>query len=136
MIGPLTDAGPVLIVDDSESDVIVATGCYRRSKLDRELVVLTSGKELLDHLDGVLAGEREMPAVVLLDINMPGIDGFETLERIRSRPQFVNVPVILMLTNSDSPRDVERAKECGADGFQVKPLRMRDYVAFFDSLAG
>ena len=135
MTAPLTGKGPVLIVDDSESDITVAQGCYRRSKLDRELVVLTSGKALLDYLDAVLAGESEMPAVVLLDINMPGVDGFEALQRIRSRPEFSDVPVILMLTNSDSPKDIERAKEFGADGFQVKPLRMRDYVAFFDSLA-
>jgi CheY-like chemotaxis protein len=76
-----------------------------------------------------------MPAVVLLDINMPGLDGFEVLQRIREREAFAQLPVIMMLTNSDNPRDIERAAELGANGFQTKPATMKEYVRFFDSLA-
>jgi CheY-like chemotaxis protein len=46
------------------------------------------------------------------------------------------MPVIMMLTNSDNPRDVERSEELGADGFQTKPMRMEDYLTFFNKLAG
>lgn len=126
--------GPVVIVDDSDSDVLVARRCFRRSRIERELRAFPCGEDFLAFLDAVERGEEPMPSVVLLDINMPGLDGFEVLRRTRERSEFQAVPIFVMLTNSDSPRDVQAANELGANGYQVKPMRVEEYVAFFDSL--
>lgn len=131
LVGP----GPVVMVDDSQDDLVIAQRCYKRSRLDHEFVTLGGGEELIHYLERVQTDELVMPAIVLLDINMPDMNGFEALAEIRRRPAFEELPIIMMLTNSDSPRDIERSLELGASGLQQKPLRLRDYVAFFDSLA-
>ncbi len=131
---PPDETGPVVMVDDSPDDILIARRCHRKSGLPNAFLPLNGGLELLAHLEDVDAGRAPMPAVVLLDINMPDLNGFETLARVRGHAAFVEVPVIMMLTNSDDPRDVKRAIESGASGLQIKPTRVRDYVAFFDSL--
>lgn len=123
------------MVDDSESDAFLARKCYERSKLDREFMILYSGQALLEYLDGVRAQTHTMPALVLLDINMPGKSGFEALTEIRAISDFRDIPIITMLTNSDDPRDANKSAKLGADGFFTKPADIDEYVAFFDSLA-
>ena len=135
MMTPRVQQGTVVLVDDSETDLLVATKCYEKSGLPNDLRTLMSGAEFLAYLDAVEAGEEPFPGLVLLDINMPGLDGFEVLRRTRARPAFADLPIFVMLTNSDDPNDIEEAFACGANGFQVKPTRIRDYVAFFESLA-
>jgi len=132
---PQGDLGPVVLVDDSADDILIARRCYRRSGLSNPFITFDGGRALLAYLDSVALGEASMPALLLLDINMPDIDGFESLRTIRSREPFRELPVVMMLTNSDDPRDRDRAAEAGASGLQVKPTRMKDYVEFFASLA-
>ena len=128
--------GPLIMVDDSKTDVYLALRCYGRSRLRNQFLPLHSGEEFLEYMDGVLAGRREMPSLVLLDVNMPGRSGFEVLSEIRAQDAFAEMPPITMLSNSDDPRDAERSLELGADGFHTKPVQIVNYVAFFDSLAG
>ena len=66
-------------------------------------------------------GERPRPGLILLDISMPGLDGFEVLERIKSSPPLKNVPVI-MLTSTDHPREIKRSYDLGANAYIVKPV--------------
>jgi CheY-like chemotaxis protein len=127
--------GPVLIVDDNDDDIEIARACYADSLLSRPFIELRSGGELLRYLSAVVAGDESMPAIVLLDINMPGMDGMEALAEMRASGKFDRVPPVVMLSNSDDPRDVTRARALGADGFQRKPVRMVDYVQFFNGLA-
>jgi CheY-like chemotaxis protein len=75
-----------------------------------------------------------MPAIVLLDINMPGLNGFEVLRSIRSRSEFEKLPVIVMLSGSENSRDAETALSLGANRFCTKPYDINAYTAFFDSL--
>lgn len=131
----LHGTGPVVMVDDSADDLVIAERCYRRSHLANAFVTLSGGRALVEHIEAVDRGEQPMPAIVLLDINMPDMTGFEALVAIRAMPSFTTLPVIMMLSNSDSPRDAEQSLALGASGLQTKPLRLRDYVAFFDDLA-
>lgn len=123
------------MVDDNHGDLFIARTCFKRSKLRNPWISLNSGAALLEHLDGVRAGEATMPALVLLDINMPRMTGPEALERVRAIPFFADLPVFCMLTSSTDPAERARAEQLGASGFVVKPDRPDDYVAFFDSLA-
>lgn len=130
------DGGPIVMVDDSPDDILIARRCYRRAGLPNPFVTLDGGTALLALLDEVEVGEAPMPALVLLDINMPDINGFEALAKVRAKAAFRELPVVMMLTNSDDPRDRDRALENGASGLQIKPTRVKDYVAFFASLSG
>jgi CheY-like chemotaxis protein len=129
-----SENGPIIMVDDSESDAFIAERCYRRARIPNPFIVFQRGAAMIEYLEQVRSGTKVMPAAVLLDINMPEMNGFEVLEAVRSCPDFHRVPVILMLTNSDNPRDIARARELGADDFTVKPARFEDYVAFFQAL--
>lgn len=126
---------PILMVDDSDDDLLLARLCHRGANLESPFVTLKSGKALLDYLDKVQRDEEPMPSVVLLDINMPGLSGFDTLERIRAIPTFAKIPVIMMLTHSDRPEDATKAKELGANGFYTKPYDVNEYQQFFTDLS-
>src|SRR4029077_15922127 len=114
--------GPVIMVDDNDSDIVLARFCYQDAKVPNPFLGMHSGSELLDYLESVVANRAVMPAIVLLDINMPGMSGFEVLARMRARAEFRRMPIIMMLTHSDYPEDEARAHELGADGFQTKPF--------------
>lgn len=127
--------GPVLIVDDNDDDIEIARACYEDSLLQRPFVELHSGGELLRYLEAVAQQREPMPSLVLLDISMPGMDGIEALAQMRAKGQFAKIPPVVMLSNSDDPRDIARARAHGADAFQRKPVRMSDYVQFFNDIA-
>jgi CheY-like chemotaxis protein len=124
------------MVDDSEGDLFLAWECFEASRCANPWMSFTGGPPFLDHLAAVRAGTEPMPALVLLDLNMPGMSGLEVLEHARRDPHFVALPIFCMLTSSGDPRDRARAEALGASGFVTKPGNFADYVAFFDSLAG
>ena len=126
--------GPIVIVDDGDMDFFIARTCYEKSRLGNELVRFDSGRAFLEYLAARHESGEPLPVLVLLDINMPGMDGFDTLDAVRSMAEFKEVPIIAMLTNSDSDRDRSRSLDLGANDFFTKPMDISDYVAFFDSL--
>jgi CheY-like chemotaxis protein len=131
----IAGTGPVILVDDNAGDALIARSCYEESALTNPFLTMATGRELLAYLDEVVAGRAPVPALVLLDIAMPEMNGFEVLAAVRGAEAFADVPVVMMLTNSDNPVEIARSTSLGANGFQVKPFALRDYVAFFDSLA-
>ena len=82
----------------------------------------------MDGERGALLAEKELPDVILLDILLPGIDGFEVLRRIRANALLAKAPVF-MLSNYSQPEDVERAKSLGADQFLIKADYTLDQIA-------
>ena len=129
----MTKANPIIMVDDSAADRLIAKRCYDKSVLQNPFMTFSEGHEFLTHMDSVLIHEAPMPALVLLDLNMPKLDGFEVLGFIRQHPEFTHAPLIVMLTNTDNPKDLKRSMDMGANRFQTKPFHVADYVAFFDS---
>jgi len=131
----IEDDGPIAMVDDNPGDVVLARECYSLSSLTNPWISFSHGEALLEHLERVARGDEPMPALVLLDINMPRLSGHEVLRRVRARPEFRELPIFCMLTSSSDPRDKQRGLELGASGFVVKPHDPTEYIAFFDSLA-
>ncbi|MEL6343619.1 MAG: response regulator [Myxococcota bacterium] len=127
--------GPVVIVDDDPTDIAILRRCFDRSALaaTHRLLTFLSGEEALEHMKRAEAAQAPMPSIILLDINMPRMDGFETLRAIRSREAFRTIPAIVFVSNSDNPRDVTRASSLGA-GFCEKFSKWREGVAFFNAL--
>ena len=126
---------PVVVVDDSVIDLTITKRVYARSELKNPLLTFTSGVAFLKHMEAVQSGAEPVPALVLMDINMPELNGFETIRELRSVSDFSKIPVIVMLTNSDSDQDLERSLEVGANGFQTKDFDIARYTEFFNSLA-
>ena len=110
----------VLLVDDREADVELTRVLLKvRDRMEFNLSVARGGQEALDMLAHADAQGQRID-MVLLDINMPGMDGFEMLERLRGHGSLGNTPVV-MCTGSTYDRDIERARELGAAGYMVKP---------------
>ncbi|MGZ0709474.1 response regulator [Coraliomargarita sp. W4R53] len=131
----INEIDPIVVVDDSVIDLTITKRVYDRSNLKNPLVTFSNGDAFLEYMLGAMKGDSPIPAMVLMDINMPVMNGFETITKLRERAEFSEIPVIVMLTNSDSQQDVEKSLQVGANGFQTKDFNIERYTAFFNSLA-
>jgi CheY-like chemotaxis protein len=126
-------------VDDNPDDVLLARRVFERAGLSESIRSLPSGVEAIAYLRGDSPYSdrttHPMPGLVLLDIKMPGTDGFEVLRWIREQPELLGLCVV-MLTSSDEIRDVNRAYQLGADSFLVKPLDFGSMRELWGSLGG
>ena len=122
----------ILIVDDSPKDVELAIAALAEKNLANEVVVAEDGEEALDYLykRGKFVEDTSSPAVILLDIKMPKMDGIEVLRHIRSADKFRTIPVI-MVTSSREERDLVESYKLGANSYVVKPV---DIVQFIDAI--
>ena len=122
----------ILIVDDSPKDVELTIASFAENNLINEVVVAEDGVEALDYLykRGKFANAIGNPAIILLDIKMPRMDGVEVLRHIRSNPKFKFIPVI-MLTSSCEEKDMVESYQLGANSYVVKPI---DVVQFIDAV--
>ncbi len=125
--------GAIVMVDDSFDDFYIADLMYARCNLDNEFVRCESGDALMQYLDQLTASGDSRPALILMDLNMPGLDGIETTALLRSKPEFESVPVIAMLTSTVDRRDRQRAASAGANAYLSKPLNPTDYIELFNS---
>lgn len=111
----------VMLVDDDEADVLLTTQMLKRGKLLLEVKVAHDGEEALRTLNGLVERGEPLPDMILLDINMPRLNGFDTLKRMREQEALKGIPVV-MLTTSDAPQDVKRVYELGANCYISKPV--------------
>ena len=106
----------ILIVEDSIDDLDLMRLALRRAEIGAELRSARDGVEALRQLE-----DAELPAVVLLDLRLPRLDGFQVLERMRDDERLRHVPVVV-LSSTDEAGDIRRAYELGANSFVCKPL--------------
>lgn len=120
----------VLLVDDSPRDTEMALEALAQNNLVNEVVALRDGTEALDYLyrRGEFADRPSgNPAVILLDLKMPKVDGIEVLRQIRSDPQLKMIPVV-MLTSSREEQDLVRSYQLGVNAYIVKPVQFQEFV--------
>ncbi len=121
----------ILLVDDSDSDIELTVAAFDECQSGHVIDVARSGQEALDRLRDSLAdvdGRRcPLPDLILLDLNMPGIDGFEVLHGIKSLTILRRIPVAI-LTSSREAGDRARAYDAGANSFLVKPVAFGDML--------
>ena len=115
----------VLYVEDEENDRILMEFAFQRAGLEASLRMVDHGQAAIDYLSGAgVYGEREkypLPAVVLLDLNLPEVHGFDVLKWIRGQPAHRRLPVVVF-TSSAREEDRHRAALLGANDFVQKPL--------------
>jgi CheY-like chemotaxis protein len=129
----MADLRPILLVEDSPKDLELTLAALEKCQLANQIVVTRDGAEALDYLNrrGEFA-DREPgdPAVVLLDLKLPKIDGLEVLEQVKRHGELRQIPVV-MLTSSREERDLVRSYELGVNAFVVKPV---DFNRFFEAI--
>ena len=120
----------ILLAEDNEGDVFLVRRALEKRALSHELVVKHNGEEALAWLDAHSAPEDSAtaPDLILLDLNLPRVDGAQVLSHIRKSDAFSRTPVIV-LTSSDSPKDRQMALELGANLYFRKPT---DLASFMD----
>jgi two-component system response regulator len=115
----------ILLVEDNPDDVELTRRAFEKSKMLNEIVVACDGQSALDYLFGGVA-----PSVVLLDLNLPKIDGLEVLRRIRSDERTKRLPVVI-LTTSTEEKDLISGYDLGANSYVRKPV---DFAQFVDAV--
>lgn len=129
----MADLRPILLVEDNLKDIELTLAALAKCQLANDIVVARDGAEALDYLychgqhKDRLPGD---PAVVLLDLKLPKVDGLEVLAKLKSDGGTRSVPVV-MLTSSREESDLVRSYELGVNAFVVKPV---DFNAFFEAI--
>ncbi|PVZ13535.1 MULTISPECIES: response regulator [unclassified Pseudomonas] len=127
---------PILLVEDNPRDLELTLVALERSQLANEVIVLRDGAEALDYLyrRGEHATRDEgNPAVMLLDLKLPKVDGLEVLKAVRTAEELRSIPIV-MLTSSREEPDLQRAYELGVNAYVVKPVEFREFVSAISDL--
>jgi CheY-like chemotaxis protein len=126
----MMQAGRILLVEDEPNDVELTLSALAENNITNEIVVTRDGAEALDYLYRRGAYEsRAMgnPAVMLLDLKLPKVDGLQVLEHIKTDPNLKTIPVVI-LTSSREEQDLVRSYDTGANAYVVKPVGFLNFV--------
>lgn len=122
--------GRILLVEDDPKDVELTMTALEDYNLANEVIVARDGEEALDYL--FCRGEyktrsRENPAVILLDLKLPKVDGLEVLQQVRADPSLKLIPIVV-LTSSREEKDMVNSYKLGVNAYVVKPVEFHEFV--------
>jgi CheY-like chemotaxis protein len=120
----------ILMAEDNPRDMELAIEALSEHKIANHIIVVKDGVEALEYLnrEGQFKDRKKgNPAVLLLDIKMPRMDGIEVLQAIRSIDKFKSLPVV-MLTSSREEPDLKKCYELGVNAYVVKPVKFREFL--------
>ena len=127
----------VLLVEDDLNDIFLVKRAFKMAQLDTPLQVVTDGEEATHYLSGDgKYSDREsypLPKLIVMDIKMPRMTGFDVLEWIKNDGTLRRIPVIIV-SSSNRPEDIDRAYELGANAYMVKPVSYRAVERLFGSI--
>ncbi len=126
----MTDVRTILMAEDSPNDVELSLAALRENHLMNEVVVTRDGAETLDYLYRRSAFQSRTggnPALLLLDLKMPKVDGLEVLRQVKSDPQLRTIPVVV-LTSSREEEDLVRSYNLGVNAYVVKPVEFTEFL--------
>jgi len=126
----MNELGRILIVEDDPKDVELSLTALEEYNLANEVVVTRDGEEALDYLycrGPFAARTNDNPAVLLLDLKLPKVDGLEVLQQIKSDEKLKMIPVVV-LTSSREERDMVASYKLGVNAYVVKPVDFHEFV--------
>lgn len=132
----MAELKPILLVEDNPKDIELTLAALDRGQLANEVMICRDGAEALDFLyrRGPHASRNTLdPAVVLLDLKLPKVDGLEVLAQVKSDPALRALPVV-MLTSSREENDLVRSYELGVNAFVVKPVGFQEFFEAIQDL--
>jgi len=127
----------ILLVEDNPSDIALTQRAFAKSHIANELIVAEDGQAALDYL--FATGKHtnrdvsQVPALVLLDLKLPGVDGLEVLRQIRLDPRTSRLPVVI-LTTSKEEQDVAQSYDLGANSYIRKPVDFTQFIQAVEHL--
>jgi two-component system, response regulator len=128
---------PILLVEDNDDDVRLTIRALKRNNITNELHVVGDGYAALQYLRETAAltdhSSRRLPAVILLDLNLPKLNGLEVLRQIRADPKLRRQPVVV-LTTSKEQQDVIKSYDLGANSYIRKPVDFEQFCAALHQL--
>lgn len=127
---------PILLAEDNPNDVELILAAFKDANFVNEIHVTNDGEQALDflHCRGAYAGRTgPLPAVILLDLKMPKVDGREVLRHVRTNPDLRHIPVVI-LTSSREESDLLASYQLGANAFVVKPVDFQEFIAAVSKL--
>jgi len=127
----------ILMADDDDDDYLLTQKALKKSKLLNELCRVHDGEELLDYLKGrgefAESTKCGRPGVILLDLNMPKMDGREALKEIKSDPDLRDIPVVVF-TTSKAEEDIYKSYQLGVNSFITKPVTFDNLIEVMQAL--
>jgi len=120
----------IILAEDDEGHATLIQRNLRRSGLMNEIHHFTDGQQALDYLEEMKMKKSDLPALLLLDIKMPKVNGIDVLRKVKGDPVLKKMPVI-MITTTDDPREIARCHELGCSNYIKKPI---DYENFVDAI--
>ena len=133
----MREEAPILVVEYNENDVTLIRRALAKSGITNPPHFVKTGEEAINYLVGVAPhSNREifpLPALVLLDLNLPVMDGFEVLKWLRAHPHLKELPVVV-LAGSSHIREVNKAYQLGANSFLVKPMELENMASLFATI--
>jgi CheY-like chemotaxis protein len=115
-----TNARTVLVADDDENDVLLLRRAFQKTGLSHTIVHVKDGQEAINYLAAVGVNAKPPPGLLVLDLKMPRMDGFDVLEWLQSRAERLPLSVVVF-SSSGLPKDRERVEKLGAHDYLVKP---------------
>jgi CheY-like chemotaxis protein len=130
-------AKSILLVEDNPDNIELTLRAFRKSNTRHEVIVAHDGTEALDYVfgRGVYAGRdlNDMPAIILLDLQLPTINGFEVLRQVRTDERTKLLPVVI-LTTSGEREDIVRSYALGANSYVCKPVDFKQFIDLIQQL--
>lgn len=123
---------PILLVEDNPMDLELTLRAFNKRRLSNPIEIARDGAEALGWLSRWDAGEPR-PAVILLDLKLPRVDGLEVLRQLKSHPKYHTIPVVI-LTTSDEDRDINAAYQLGGNSYIVKPVDFEKFQSVAEQI--
>lgn len=127
----------VLSAEDEESDAFILRLAFQRASIKNRLVIVCDGAEAVNYLSGngqyADRATHPLPSLLLLDLKMPRMSGFDVLAWLAVRPEFKNLPAVVLSSSSDET-DMLKARQMGACDYFVKPHELSQFVKIIQSL--
>jgi CheY-like chemotaxis protein len=122
---------PILVAEDEESDRLILQLAFKRAQLPNPLVLVSDGQEAVEYLSEKGRSPDHnvdpLPALLVLDLKMPRMDGFGLLAWVARQPEFKHIPAVVLSSSSDEV-DMSKARELGARAYFVKPHRVAELI--------
>jgi two-component system response regulator len=128
----------ILLAEDNPDDVLLVRLAFKKAGFNNQIIAVDDGLQVIQYLkgEGAFADRQQcpLPGVLLLDLNMPKLNGLDVLSWIRRQPEHLALPVI-MFTTSYFGQEINRAYELGANSFLTKPTDFREFISIVKQMA-